>query len=259
MPSARLCVFNVHSWLDASGRTRIDDTLALLQPLACDLVFLNEVPQDLAIERVAHALGMQLAYGPAQWAGNAILSRAPLSDVRNVALPAFDAEVRAVVMARTTIAGQALTVACTHLDHVRERARLEQLAKLRTVVGGRACIIAGDFNALRSSDYPPVRLEAIREHRAENLVEEPRDDVVARMDAWGFVDAARLADSDAYLSALARPIAPSLRSTCWAGTRIDYAWLSGSLAKRVTRAHAEVIATDVSDHRPLVVTLELTA
>ena len=38
-----------------------------------------------------------------------------------------------------------------------------------------------------------------------------------------------------------------------AETGIDYVWLSSGLASRASDLRATVVATDVSDHRPLVV------
>jgi exonuclease III len=76
---------------------------------------------------------------------------------------------------------------------------------------------------------------------------------VRRLDAAGYVDAVRLAhgvDSQ-------RPLPPSLRSTCWAGTRVDYVWLDRRLAARLRGADADVVQTDVSDHLPVVVDLQL--
>jgi endonuclease/exonuclease/phosphatase family metal-dependent hydrolase len=265
MNTLRICTLNVHSWTDAEGVTRTDDVIALLRGIACDVVLLNEVPdadEGGDLHRVAGALSMHAAYAPAQFAGNAILARAPLLALASLELGARREETRSAAIAEVEVDGEAFVVACTHLEHRREVRRVEQLVQLHGELTrrarGRPVLLGGDFNALRLSDYPPDVLARVKAHRAANGWEAPVGTVVARLDAWGWVDAARLADAGshaAYPAALARPIAPALARTCWAGTRIDYLWLDASLAARVQRVEAAVADVDVSDHRPLVVTL----
>jgi endonuclease/exonuclease/phosphatase family metal-dependent hydrolase len=229
----------------------------MLERLDCDVLLLNEVPRDSALERVASTLGMQLAYAPAQWMGNALLSRAPLVGAGVMPLDARRAETRSAAHAKVVLGGVETRVACTHLDQASEAARVEQLEQLHRKLSGfgAPCLIGGDLNALRLSDYPPEALESIREARARSCHEAPSNDAVALLDSWGYRDAARLADAAAagYRESLARPLAASLRRTCWADTRIDYVWLSASLADRVKEVHASVFDTDVSDHQPVVV------
>ena len=99
-----------------------------------------------------------------------------------------------------------------------------------------ARVVMGDFNALRLADYDPSELARVRAHRAASGREAPAGDVIAAMDRWGYFDAYRYARAAreapagdraaAYARELARPLAPAEIPTCWAGTRIDYAWLS---------------------------------
>jgi endonuclease/exonuclease/phosphatase family metal-dependent hydrolase len=46
--------------------------------------------------------------------------------------------------------------------------------------------------------------------------------------------------------------------TCWAGTRVDYAWLSNDLQRAVVDARLRVVPDlTVSDHRPLLLSLRV--
>jgi endonuclease/exonuclease/phosphatase family metal-dependent hydrolase len=229
----------------------------MLERLDCDVLLLNEVPRDSALVRVASTLGMQLAYAPAQWMGNALLARAPLNDAGVITLDTRRAETRSAVHARLVIGGVEMRVVCTHLDEASEASRVEQLERLVRIVAddGMPHLIGGDLNALRLADYPPEVLATIREARTRGSREGPSNDAVALLDARRYLDAARLADSGAvgYAASLKRPLAASLRSTCWAGTRVDYLWLSEDLAERVKDVQASVTDTDVSDHLPVAV------
>ena len=191
----------------------------MLQGLECDVLLLNEVPLDAALDRVAETLGMQRVYAPAQWMGNALLSRAPLEESGVLRLDTRRAETRSAAHARLVLGGVEMRVVCAHLDEGREAARVEQLERLRGQLpdDGLPRLIGGDFNALRLSDYPPAALESVREARARGLREPPSNDAVALLDRWGYVDAARLSDAGAegYAAALKRPIGASLRATCW--------------------------------------------
>jgi endonuclease/exonuclease/phosphatase family metal-dependent hydrolase len=205
---------------------------------------------------LAASLAMHAAYAPAQWQGNLLLSRAPLVDVKVLALATARAEVRSAVVARAVLDGQETRVACTHLDSNRESARVEQIVQLHRALSADATptLMGGDFNALRLSDYPAEILEAVRQGRARARREPPANSVIDHLDGWGYLDAARLADAvPSYAVALTRPIDPSLRTTCHAGTRVDYVWLCPRLAAGVTNVRAYVPTTDVSDHSPLVV------
>jgi len=229
----------------------------MLAGLDCDVLLLNEVPRDAALDRVAATLGLQLVYAPAQWMGNALLSRVTLHDSGVIPLDARGAETRSAAHARVALGGVEVRVVCTHLDEGSEAVRVRQLQQLHRKLSSfeTPCLIGGDLNALRLSDYPQEALESIRDARARSSREAPSNDAVALLDGWGYRDAARLSDARAegYAVALARPLAPSLRTTCWAGTRVDYVWLSQPLSDRVTDVEARVIDTDVSDHLPVVV------
>jgi endonuclease/exonuclease/phosphatase family metal-dependent hydrolase len=242
----RVAVLNVHGFADAP----LTDFALFFGGIACDVIALHEVPGDQALPKLASTLGMQLAYAPAAFAGNALLSRTPLVDVTPISLTAPRAETRSAIVARVRTDGDDVVVAAVHLDHKREVARLMQLNQLTTELDRIAPhtlrIVAGDFNALRFDDYPPAYLDAIRAHRAKHAWEPPQSQVTSRMSALGYVDALDLTSRDR-----SAPLPPNLARTCWAGTRIDYVYTRGPW----TKADVVVADVDLSDHRPLVVTL----
>lgn len=261
----RLCVWNVHSWRDRSGRTRVDDVIDVLRAADCDLVLLNEAPRGTVLSRVADTLAMNVAEAGALWAGNAVLARVPFIAAHKVPLQSRFGELRSAVVIDVDVGGAVglpggapLRVVCTHLDHQREQCRLEQLAALQAWLGDSADLIGGDFNALRLADYPADERAHIERRRAAAQIEPAADDVVDRLEALGFVDAARASpEPDADDADGADGELPArLRTTCWAGTRVDYLWLGPRFARRVRVRRIEVLDVDVSDHRPVVVTLD---
>jgi endonuclease/exonuclease/phosphatase family metal-dependent hydrolase len=85
--------------------------------------------------------------------GVALLSRAPLVDVRTVALPVVaGAEPRVLLLARTRLADQDWRVGVTHFSSLRDApgaasAHREQARAVAEALGGRAgCVLLGDLN-----------------------------------------------------------------------------------------------------------------
>jgi endonuclease/exonuclease/phosphatase family metal-dependent hydrolase len=262
----RIATFNVHHWVDARFHANTAAIQELLRALRCDVVALNEVPRDrLGLDRVAHALGLQAAFGEASDLGNALLSPHPLRDVRTVPLGSGEAEARSVLLATAQTPAGPIEVCCTHLDPDWESERLAQLADLKGAVDGScdaAHVVVGDFNALRLSDYAPDRLAAVAAMRARGEREPPLGDAVRRMDAWGYLDCVRLARAGSvedYARELEAPLPLADVATCWAGTRIDFVWASPAfVARHFPRAWRRV-ASDASDHSPVVVDFDQVA
>jgi len=251
----RVCTFNVHGWSDAQGRSNVDAAIDLLRGLDCAVIAVQEVPREAAaLRRVAETLGMHVALGAESWLGNALLSRFPLEAAETVPITVGYEEGRCAVLARVEAPGGAVELCATHLEPMYEVTRLRQLEKLLAALSrrGPAQLVLGDFNALRLEDYPPDVLDAVRGRRAENGREAPHGDVIARMDAAGFVDLFRLHHGDAGVAALS----DAARGSCWVGTRVDYVWASQPLLARWALRSAEHVASAVSDHVPVLVALE---
>lgn len=256
----RVGTFNVHGWCDATGRKRVDDVIALLRELACDVLILNEVVSpEHVLARVARTLGLVPTFADAGWGGNALLTRAAPSAVETVLLDA-GGHLRSALIATVDTPVGPVDVAATHLDHTLEERRLAQLAQLLDALANRSprVILAGDLNAMRLTDLDPAAVAGVRRHRDREGWEPARGDVVAALDRHGYVDAVRLALAGSladYRAALASPIAKAHAVTSRVDTRIDYVWLSAPLATAVEGVRAVTRRTDVSDHHPVVVEL----
>ena len=255
----RFCTLNVHLWSDAAGRSNVDRVIDVLRGLDCDVVALQEELREGAqLARVASALGLHHALGAEAWLGNALLAKRPLEAVEVAPLTVGYEEGRCALIATVRVDRGPLDVCALHLDPHDERTRLRQLARFSEAIARRdpAHLVLGDFNALRLSDYPDDALDAVRVARTRHDREEPRGDVIAQMDALGYVDLLRLmraATPGAYRDALLTPLPDGARATCWAKTRIDYAWASPAALALRSLVRADIVETDASDHHAVVV------
>jgi endonuclease/exonuclease/phosphatase family metal-dependent hydrolase len=132
-----------------------------------DIVTLNEVihPVTLGAEKqeplaeLASRLQMHFAFGPSDWEdhypgwhgplGNAILSRFPLTGVRNTLLPKPPSSKQRSLLEANLTDGPAkgLTASVTHLDHAFEGTRMVQLKAILSHLRHHGPhFIAGDFN-----------------------------------------------------------------------------------------------------------------
>lgn len=261
----KLCTYNVHGWADADGRSNTERVRDLLKSLDCDVVMLNEVLTNTGqLARIADELSLYRGIAAAGgMLGNALISKTPLIEQEFVTLTAGYGEVRSGMVASVATDDLHVTVCATHLDHRHEDDRLKQLKKLLKELSARegdAIVLAGDFNALRLTDYDREALNGVRAVRAKNHWEAPRDDVIEHMDRAGWIDAFRLARAgslERYDATLGDALAPEGLASCWIGTRIDYFWLPRTSLSRVKVTRCERIESDASDHYPVV--LEITA
>lgn len=264
-PVLRICTFNVHGWATANGRSNTQAVIELMQSLNCDLILLNEVPSRTGqLVRVAHELQMQSFFAPAgSFLGNAILTKPPIVDEEALALTGGSGEVRSAQIVTLNLYDKTICCVSTHLDHRYEDDRCKQLRKLlRPLAKNKADIrlIGGDFNALRLTDYPNVRLDQVSQLRKKNHWEEPIQDTVLMMDNQGWVDALRFAQAehlDDYKEKLTAPLQDKDQSSCWAGTRIDYFWVHETSLSHCKVHSCGFIQSDASDHLPLLIELSL--
>ena len=241
--TATILVFNMHAGKDAAGRDNLDGVAALARDVQADLVLLQEVDRGTRrsgkVDQVrtledrsglAAAFGRSLDYDGGQY-GIAALSRAGIVAHFTEGLPVKPPQARSggsyepraalVIVARTPIGN--LTALNTHLDASREEGyRLQESAHVLALIersrkSGMPVVAGGDFNA------------------------EPGSEVHKRLLAAGLRDAwVECGAGDGFTYPADKPI-----------KRIDYLFLTGAL--RCTAAR--VIDTQISDHRPLLVTV----
>jgi endonuclease/exonuclease/phosphatase family metal-dependent hydrolase len=241
----RALTFNIRHGVGLDGVHDLERVARLIEEATADVVALQEVDRHLSARSgyldqpgwLAQRLDMDMAYGPVvdlgpaesgpagarRQYGIALLSRAALRDPRNILLTRpRGGEQRGLLGAAVDVAGQAVRVFCTHLQH---RSRTERLAQATQIaeslaVGTGPVVVMGDLNA-RPGD-PEIA---------------PLTEVLH--DAW-----AMAGDGAGFTFDAATPHA-----------RIDYILTSADLVAR----SAAVLPTDASDHWALLAELELDA
>lgn len=255
----RAVTWNLHHGVGTDGRLDLDRIADALRGLDADVVGLQEVDRafdarsdwrDQAGE-LAEALGLHLLRAPAIRRpgrepgdpdgeyGNALLTRAPAAPVRLLPLELPGHEPRAVLQARTA----ALTVLVTHLDFGSRAARRRQAERVAGLdVTGPAVLLA-DLNARPQA---PELAVLARVGWRDAWVEAP-----ARSGgSWPFrgatVSAVPSRFASGHLLGRTQPARLPVR-------RVDAVLVRGG----VRPVRAEVPPAEGSDHRPLVVDLEL--
>jgi endonuclease/exonuclease/phosphatase family metal-dependent hydrolase len=241
--SVRVLVFNIHAGKDASGKDNIADVARLIRSTNADIALLQEVDRNTnrsgkvdQVQTLAAATGFSSAFGRSldydggQY-GIAALARHGFIYDETVALPVTPLqeraggshEPRAALLAVAASGLGRLQTINTHLDASGvDSYRRQEVEGVLNIVRARLSavtpvLVAGDFNS------------------------EPDSAVVSRLRDSGLRDAwTECGRGDGFSYPADRPT-----------KRIDYVFLGGTL--RCTAA--EVLDTQVSDHRPLLVTL----
>lgn len=239
----RVLVLNLHAGVDAEGRDNLERTAELVRRTRADVVLLQEVDRGTErsggvdqAEALSRTTGFEAVFGrtldfQGGEYGLALLSRWPIRDHALVPLPVerprpaegVELEPRGVLRATLETPHGPLHVLNTHLDHLPDDgARREQLAGVLREADalrdtGRPLLLGGDLNDLPGS---PV-VESVREA--------------------GWTDAWERCGEGEGKGATFPSDAPE--------RRIDYLFLSASLDCE----RAEVLVTEISDHRPILV------
>lgn len=231
-PTVRVLSYNIHHDEGTDGKVDLKRLARIIRTADPDLVAIQEVDHktrrtggvDQTAE-LARLTGMHGAFGKAidydggQY-GQAVLARVPIGRTAVHQLPGEpDREKRIAFEVQVDHFGRELAFVTTHLHHQSDAFRRRQAAKLNdVVVGGRPTILAGDLNATPESE--PLRL--LRQHWT-----------AATGETLGTFPAGR----------------PSMQ--------IDYVLFRPTDSFRVARSRV-IYEPVASDHRPLLVVLELT-
>ncbi len=243
--SVRVLVYNIHAGRDAAGLPNLEEVARIVDEHDADVVLLQEVDRgtkrsggvdqlQALKERTEFdgVFGRTLDFDGGQY-GIAALSRGGFGFEDTVPLRVAPSQARAggsheprgalVTIVRTRLGRwQAIT---THLDasagdeyRLQEAERLRELVRVRRATG-TPLLLGGDMNAT------------------------PESPVIRRLLDFGLRDAwAACGKGDGFTFPAAQPV-----------RRIDYLFLDGAL--RCTSA--EVVETQASDHRPLLVSVVL--
>jgi endonuclease/exonuclease/phosphatase family metal-dependent hydrolase len=167
--------FNIHSARDADGSVHLATITEEIRRWRADVVLLQEVDRGRAWTgrvdmpaTLADALGTSWTFGanvrrsPTNQYGTAILSRFPITDSRNVPLPAPPGtQQRGLLAATIDVKGTEVSVYNTHLEHTSRVARLQQMRVIAEVIAEdpRPMVLGGDLNSRPGS---PVHVLAGR-------------------------------------------------------------------------------------------------
>jgi endonuclease/exonuclease/phosphatase family metal-dependent hydrolase len=227
----KVLVYNIHAGKDAAGVDNLERVADLVKSTGADLVLLQEVDRHTTrsgnVDQLAvltrltgmhGAFGKSLDYQGGEY-GIAILSRWPISNETVIPLRIDPPQPRAGGSLEPRIAfavrTNGMTVMNTHFDASREDTwrRQEVDALLRRAAELKPVFAGGDFNS------------------------EPDSTIHARMIGAGYRDAWKVCGGGPELTYPANtPV-----------KRIDYLFLAAG----ATCTSAEVLATEASDHRPV--------
>ena len=185
----------------------------------------------------------------------------------------------------------AIQVVLTHLDHRNEEMRMAQMAEVWAHIDReRPHIIMGDFNCLRKIDYGDESWDMLTRIRQNNKWELPVSTLTDTLEKDGCTDCWRIFHTEPVVALTnirekgGAPRIPGTDPGCrqsirappgedplfrlsslislppppshsWAGTRIDYFWVSARFPFRITAC--ERLHTDASDHFPILMRLTL--
>lgn len=232
--------FNIHSARTADGSVHLAEISEELATWDADVVLLQEVDRGRAWTGgvdmpavLADRLGMAWAFGTnvrrsaTNLYGTAILSRFPIESYRNTALPAPPGtQQRGLLNAVIDVDGTRMSVYDTHLEHTSADARVQQMRAIAPILAADELpkVFGGDLNAKPGS---PVLLAA----------------GPAVQDTW-------------------QAIGDGAGLTHPAGVpqhRIDYLMHGAGSDTDLAPLTTEVLASNVSDHRAVWATYELTS
>jgi len=206
--------------------------------------------------------------------GNCILSKHKLEGARRVLCVATEADLQLGDQERTIVdledrscllasvvlpGGQTLGLACTHLDHRAEEMREKQICQFlretQDAFGQQPYVLCGDLNSFDERDMDVEAWRAICALYASKGWPAPRSRSLVRT----ALEDAGLSDTFE-LQADPEPGVPHPPPSSWTATRIDYVMLSnrgrGDAKDVMVRSH-RTLQSDVSDHLPLVVDIEV--
>jgi endonuclease/exonuclease/phosphatase family metal-dependent hydrolase len=227
----RVVSYNVHRCIGLDRRKDVGRVAAVLAEARPDLVAVQEaealsVAGTLAcqIEELARRLDLTPVHGPTIVShdgryGNGLLTRFPVVSLDRLDLSFRRREPRGALDVRLDADGHPLRVVCTHLG-LRSAERVSQLERITATIdhaGDGTLVLLGDFNEWRGSSR---LLAPLRER---------------------FGAPPRPATYPSF-----RPLLP-----------LDRAFVSPQPALREVSAHRSALASQASDHLPLVAVLEL--
>ncbi|MGZ0656130.1 endonuclease/exonuclease/phosphatase family protein [Coraliomargarita sp. W4R72] len=156
----RILSYNIHGCIGRDGREDPDRILEVIRQADADIVGLQEVHSDDALDRdflrkLEHLPYRSIIYGktmrkPTADYGNVLLLREPPAQIERIELPHHHGEPRGAIIADTRQNGQRLRIITTHLD-IRIAERQQQARTLSQHIPLHSnsesnCVLLGDLN-----------------------------------------------------------------------------------------------------------------
>jgi endonuclease/exonuclease/phosphatase family metal-dependent hydrolase len=257
MSTLRLATLNVHSFRSTSNYdSNISELVSILEPFNLDLIAVQEIQNNDKWTKFCSRLGLSHSiYGKCNGDsfGNGIASRYPILSHTNQISFACPGERRSLLQCRLDNDHpliQNRIFAVTHLDHLDEGDRLEQLKEFNPYKEN-IDILMGDMNALTKDDYSDDYYQnAIVKIREQNRWEKPRFDLTKLItDEWGYQDAFKLINPEKQNEEVA---------TCDYRTRIDYIYVHLRINDQWKLTKCSIIDTKkATDHMGVFAEFEL--
>ncbi|CAF3747215.1 unnamed protein product [Adineta steineri] len=233
---------NVHSFRKPENRqSNIDELVSILKPLNLHCIAVEEIQNNDKWKKFSQDMSLPYSiYGP--WngnaAGNGILSCYPIQSYSNQQSSLIcQGGTRSFLQCSI----DDFTCAVTHLDHMEEDVRLEQIKEFKPY-NPDMDILMGDMNSLTRDDYSDNYYERIIVNKREKSNwEKPRFDLTHLItQQWNYQDAFKLINPQ---------IKDEQLSTCAYGTRIDYIYVHPRINERWNLTKCSIIDTKgVTDH-----------
>ncbi|WVZ57006.1 hypothetical protein U9M48_007454 [Paspalum notatum var. saurae] len=241
----------------SSSSRRSRSVAEVLREVGADIIGLQNVRAEeergmRPLSDLAEGLGMRYVFAES-WApeyGNAVLSRWPIKRWKAHHRLADHSDFRNVLRVTVDVPGAGeVNFHCTHLDHLDESLRMKQLSSILRSADGHHHILAGDLNALDSTDYTADRWADIVKYYAEIGKPTPKTEVMRYLKkVKRYVDAKDFAGECEEAAAVVAK-GQDVQGTCRYGTRVDYILTSpNSPYKFIPGSYAIVSSKGTSDH-----------
>eukprot|EP00164_Ancoracysta_twista_P000492 GFYU01000657.1.p1 GENE.GFYU01000657.1~~GFYU01000657.1.p1 ORF type:complete len:277 (+),score=25.91 GFYU01000657.1:36-866(+) len=215
--------------LNVLGLSHQETTSQLLEDVGVSVVGFQEVSchwHNTAMQSLCKSLKMKCEWTNKQSCGNAVASRPKILKATTFKLGNYRTAVACEL--KCPLSQHIFGFVCTHLDHVYEPKRVQQMVMLKRELDNLwgdefPHIMVGDFNALNVTDYSDARLREITDVRARTRWELPQSELMEYIAQIGYHDLCveGLTNSD---GTPCDSLNGSTRSTgtCRYDTRIDY-------------------------------------
>ena len=167
--SIRIMMFNLHHCEGTDSVYDVARIAGFMRDHKADIILCQEVDSGYSgrsnnenqPRMLKEMLGFESFYGPniGETYGNLILSRFPLSDMRNVPLPnPENKESRGIIVSTVIINGRSLSLLNTHLSAFSRQNRDEQVVYLQRLIKDlkKSVILGADFNCKPSGQLKPL-------------------------------------------------------------------------------------------------------